>query len=39
MLPQWGNTRRRIYAVYREQLQLSTQLRTFVDFIAEALPR
>ena len=36
VLPQWETPDADIYAVYREQLQLSTRVRTFVDFIAEA---
>lgn len=36
VLPQWETPDADIYAVYREQLQLSTRVRAFVDFIAEA---
>ena len=36
VLPQWETPDADIYAVYREQLKLSTRVRTFVDFIAEA---
>ncbi|MBL8310376.1 MAG: LysR family transcriptional regulator [Burkholderiales bacterium] len=36
ILPQWETPDADIYAVYREQLQLSTRVRAFVDFVAEA---
>lgn len=36
VLPQWETPDADIYAVYREQLQLSTRVRAFVDFIAES---
>ena len=36
VLPQWDTPDADIYAVYREQLQLSTRVRAFVDFIAAA---
>jgi len=36
ILPQWETPDADIYAVYREQLQLSTRVRAFVDFIAGA---
>lgn len=36
VLPQWETPDADVYAVYREQLQLSTRVRAFVDFIADA---
>jgi len=36
VLAQWETPEADLYAVYREQLQLSARLRAFVDFIADA---
>ena len=36
VLPQWQTPEADVYAVYREQLQLSTRVRAFVDFLATA---
>ena len=36
VLPQWETPEADLYAVYPQRLQLSTRVRAFVDFIAEA---
>ena len=36
VLPQWETPEADVYAVYPQRLQLSTRVRAFVDFVAQA---